>query len=65
MREYDIFQVNDLHKMKKSNIPKYAECAALAYQNYPLFDYLLNGEYDYEIVKKLFQHQFTQCQIKS
>lgn len=53
MREYDIFQMNGLHKMEKSNIPKYAECSALAYQNYPLFDYLLNGEYDYEIVKKI------------
>ena len=49
----DIFELNHLYAMNKDNMDKFASCAALAYENYPLFDYLMNGEYDYTIIKKI------------
>lgn len=49
----NIVELNSFYKMGVDDIDKFATCAALAYQNYPLFDYLMCGEYDYEIVKKI------------
>lgn len=53
LKDNRIFELDNLYPMKREDIDKFATCAAFAYQNYPLFDYLMHGKYDYEIVKKI------------
>lgn len=51
--EVEIPEAIDLYKMNKDNIDQFASCSALAYQNYPLFNYLMGGEYNYEVAKRI------------
>lgn len=51
--EYDIPEIRELSHMGVEDIEKYAECAALAYHNYPLFHYLTNGSCDHEVIKTI------------
>ena len=46
---------NGLFIMTKDDIEKCAECAALAYSDYPLFNYVTNGVGNVEAIKKIFQ----------
>lgn len=40
-------------KIKKEDISLYAECATLAYKDYPLFKYITNGKYNQKVVKTI------------
>ena len=49
----NIEEIEHLYKMNKLDIEKFAECAAQAYKEYPLFKYLTNGSYDHNIIKTI------------
>lgn len=51
--EYDIPEINGLSRMRTEDIEKYAECAALAYKDYPLFHYLTGEQCEHEIIKTI------------
>ena len=51
--KYDIPEINGLFHMTTDDVEKYAECAALAYYNYPLFQYLTNGSCEHEVIKTI------------
>ena len=46
-------EIKNLHRMKKVDIDKYSECAALAYSEYPLFKYLTNNKIRHNVVKNI------------
>lgn len=48
-----IREIQHLYKMKETDIENFAECAALAYKEYPLFKYLTNGSYDHNAIKTI------------
>lgn len=50
---YDIPEIEKFYKMGKNDIDKFAECAALAYKDYPLFKYITNGECNHEVIKTI------------
>lgn len=52
-KKYIIQETDSLYKMKKNDIDNFSECSALAYQNYPLFDYILKGKIKHKIVKTI------------
>ena len=37
--------------MDKDDIDKFAECAALAYKDYPLFKYITKGKFNHKVIK--------------
>lgn len=49
--DYIIPEIEGIYKMKDKVIDKFATCAFLAYNEYPLFKYLTNKNYDYETIK--------------
>ncbi len=51
--KYDIQEIEGYYKMNQDNIEQFAECSALAYKEYPLFQYLTNGTYDYAVIKTI------------
>lgn len=51
--EYYIPEINGLSRMRKNDIERYAECAALAYRDYPLFHYLTEGRCEHEVIKTI------------
>lgn len=51
--DYNIQEIENFYKMSKDNIDKFAECAALAYEKYPLFQYITNGKCDYKVIKTI------------
>ena len=50
---YNIKEIENFYKMSKDDIDKFAECSALAYEKYPLFQYITRGENDHEVIKKI------------
>lgn len=46
-------EINNLYQMSDQDIEKFAETAALAYKDYPLFKYLTKGKFQHEIIKKI------------
>lgn len=56
---YVIPRINRFYKMSKKNVDKFAECAALAYDNYPLFDYIMNGKSDLKVLKAILHPSFS------
>lgn len=50
---WQIHEIDNFYKMKREDIEKYAECATLAYKNYPLFKYLINGKYNHKVIKTI------------
>lgn len=52
---FDIPEIEGLHVMSESDIEKFAECAAQAYKEYPLFKYLTNGSCEHHIIKNIIQ----------
>lgn len=50
---YNIDEINKFYKMDKLNIDKFAECAALAYHDYPLFKYLTKETCKHNIIKQI------------
>ena len=50
---YEILEIEKFYKMKKEDIEKYAECAALAYKDYPLFKYITKNKCNYKIIKTI------------
>lgn len=53
INNYDIPEIKKFYKMNKEDIEKYAECAALAYKDYPLFKYITNGKCNHKIIKTI------------
>ena len=49
----EIKEIENLHRMRKEDIEKFSECAALAYKEYPLFKYLTNNKVKHEVVKNI------------
>ena len=49
----EIKEIENLHRMRKEDIDKFSECAALAYKEYPLFKYLTNNKVKHEVVKNI------------
>lgn len=45
--------INEFYGMNNLNIDKFAECAALAYKDYPLFKYLTNNTCDHNVIKQI------------
>lgn len=52
---YDIPEIENSFRMTKGDIDKFAECAALAYKDYPLFEYITNNKYDYKVVQTIIE----------
>lgn len=50
---FDIPEMHDFSKMSREDIDKYAECAALAYKDYPLFQYITNGKCNHKVIKTI------------
>lgn len=50
---YDIPEIEKLYKMSNDNIDDFAECAALAYKNYPLFKYITKDKTKYKLIKTI------------
>ena len=46
-----IRQIDKFYKMKKEDVEKFADCAALAYEDYPLFNYTTGGRGGYKLIK--------------
>ena len=44
-------QIQKFYKMKKDDVEKFADCAALAYEDYPLFNYSTCGKNGYKLIK--------------
>lgn len=51
--DYKIPEIEKFYKMSKEDIDKFAECAALAYKNYPLFKYLTKGTCNHKVIKTI------------
>lgn len=51
IKNYDIYEIEKLYKMNKNDIDRFAECAAIAYKDYPLFNYIFDNNIDFEILK--------------
>ena len=51
--DYNISEISDLYRMRTEDIERFAECAALSYKDYPLFQYLTNGQCDHEVIKTI------------
>lgn len=49
----EIPEIGKFYKMGKNDIDKFAECAAQAYKNYPLFQYLTKGKGGHEVIKTI------------
>lgn len=56
---YDIPGIEKFYKMDKGNMDKFAECAALAYDDYPLFKYVMNGNTNFEMLKAILYPSFA------
>lgn len=52
-KNYNIPEMDKFYKMDKKDINKYAECAAYAYEDYPLFKYVTNGSCNHEVIKTI------------
>ena len=50
---YNIPEIVELYKLNDNNIDKFAECAALAYKNYPLFRYITKEKSVHDIIKTI------------
>lgn len=50
---YNIPEIEKLYRMEKKDIDNFAECAALAYKDYPLFQYLTGGTCKHEVIKTI------------
>lgn len=53
LNKFDIPEIEKFYIMKNKDIEKFAECAALAYKEYPLFKYLTNGKCQHEVIKTI------------
>lgn len=51
--DYNIPEIKGTYKMSNNDIDKFAECAALAYSEYPLFKYITKEKLDYNIIKNI------------
>lgn len=51
--DYKIPELNGIYEMTNENVDEFAECAALAYKDYPLFKYLTNDDYNYKVIKNI------------
>lgn len=54
-RILELVQKNNFYIMQEKDIEKFAECAADAYQTYPLFKYFLEDKHNKENLKKLWK----------
>lgn len=46
-------EIDNLYQMSERDIEKFAETAAQAYKEYPLFKYLTKGKFQHDIIKKI------------
>ena len=46
-------EIENLYKMNKNDIAKFAESATLAYKEYPLFKYLTKGKFEHNVMKNI------------
>jgi len=53
LNKYSIPEINNLYKMNKNDIDKFAESATLAYKDYPLFKYLTQGKFEHKVMKNI------------
>ena len=51
--DYKIPEFKGICKMTNENVEEFAECAALAYKDYPLFKYLTKDDYNYKVIKNI------------
>ena len=51
--KFNIPEINNLYIMSKKDIDKFAESATLAYKDYPLFKYLTQGKFKYNVIKNI------------
>ncbi len=49
----NIPEIDNLYKMTKKDIEKFAESATLAYKEYPLFKYLTRGKFEHKVIKNI------------
>ena len=55
----EIEGIKGFYKMNKDNVEKYAECAALAYNKYPLFEYIMGKKSSYKMLKAILAPSFA------
>ena len=51
--QFIIPEIDNLYKMNKNDISKFAESATLAYKEYPLFKYLTKGKFEHKVIKNI------------
>ena len=52
-KKLSIPEIDNLYKMNKNDIAKFAESATLAYKEYPLFKYLTRGKFEHKVIKNI------------
>lgn len=50
---HDIPEIENFYKMGKDDIENFAECASLAYKDYPLFKYITKGKNNHKVIKTI------------
>ena len=53
LNKFSITEIDNLYKMNKKDIDKFAESATLAYKGYPLFKYLTQGKFEHKVIKNI------------
>lgn len=53
VNEHNIPEIQNLYKMNSQDIEKFAESAALAYKEYPLFKYLTQNRFEHDVIKNI------------
>ena len=52
---------HDIYVMKDSDIDNYAECLAVSFKDYPLFEYFANNKYDIDKMKVFWKVMLNMC----
>ena len=53
LNKFSIPEIDNLYKMNKNDIAKFAESATLAYKVFPLFKYLTRGKFEHKVIKNI------------
>ena len=53
VNKHNIPEIENLYKMNSQDIEKFAESAALAYKDYPLFKYLTHNRFEHDVIKNI------------